>query len=81
MHEVTILMLIWLEPVYYFLYMQSGKTTVCNFLADASEAATGDYHPTQGVRIVEFETPNVPTGDGHTANCEVELWDVSGDLK
>ena len=54
---------------------------MCNFLADASETSTGEYHPTQAVRIVEFEVPNVSTGAGRTANCEVELWDVSGDTK
>ncbi|CAG0888356.1 unnamed protein product [Cyprideis torosa] len=52
---------------------ESGKSYLSNFLADATESATGDYRPTKGVRILEFESP----ADIHKA--EVELWDTSGD--
>ena len=37
------------EKILYF-FMQSGKSALSNFLADATETASGDYHPTQGVR-------------------------------
>uniref|UniRef100_A0A0B7AA55 Intraflagellar transport protein 22 homolog n=1 Tax=Arion vulgaris TaxID=1028688 RepID=A0A0B7AA55_9EUPU len=57
---------------------ESGKTVLCNFLADATESSGGEYHPTQGVRIVEFEASAVDTG--HAA-IDVELWDCSGDRK
>ena len=30
--------------------IQSGKSVISNFLADATEISGGDYHPTQGVR-------------------------------
>ncbi|XP_033747818.1 intraflagellar transport protein 22 homolog [Pecten maximus] len=55
---------------------QSGKTTVSNFLADATDQASGEYHPTQGCRIVEFEC-----NTGGRQNVEVEMWDCSGDRR
>ncbi|XP_053560574.1 intraflagellar transport protein 22 homolog [Bombina bombina] len=56
---------------------ESGKTFLGNFLADATESVGGEYNPTQGVRILEFECPNVNKG----SSCEVELWDCGGDHK
>ena len=53
---------------------ESGKTVLANFLADATETATGDYKPTQGARILEFEIE----GNGKSSPAEVELWDCSG---
>ncbi|XP_078599715.1 intraflagellar transport protein 22 homolog isoform X1 [Branchiostoma floridae x Branchiostoma japonicum] len=58
---------------------ESGKTVLSNFLADATEMS-GDYMPTQGVRILEFENNGLNVG-GRTVNAEVELWDCSGDHK
>ncbi|CAG2226253.1 IFT22 [Mytilus edulis] len=55
----------------------SGKTVLANFLADATDTSSGEYHPTQGCRILEFETNNFNSRQ----NIEVELWDVSGDKK
>ncbi|XP_071181490.1 intraflagellar transport protein 22 homolog [Mytilus edulis] len=56
---------------------ESGKTVLANFLADATDTSSGEYHPTQGCRILEFETNNFNSRQ----NIEVELWDVSGDKK
>ncbi|XP_028513044.1 intraflagellar transport protein 22 homolog isoform X3 [Exaiptasia diaphana] len=58
---------------------ESGKTVLANFLSDATETSGGEYHPTQGVRILEFECNNIEVSLSRTANCEVELWDCSGD--
>ena len=58
---------------------QSGKTCICNYLADATESSGGDYHPTQGVRILEFEVEGEEgSGSGRSLLVEVELWDCSG---
>jgi len=57
---------------------ESGKTVISNFLADATESAGGTYHPTQGVRILEFEIENLEMTGGGTETIEVELWDCSG---
>ena len=35
---------------------EAGKTTLANFLADATEAIIEDYNPTHVVRILEFDT-------------------------
>ena len=37
----------------------SGKTTLANYLADATDSTSGEYHPTSGVRILEFSC-NLP---------------------
>ncbi|XP_068605223.1 intraflagellar transport protein 22 homolog [Brachionichthys hirsutus] len=58
---------------------ESGKTVLANFLSNAAEVVGGEYKPTQGVRIVEFESQ--PEGSGDNRACEVELWDCSGDMK
>lgn len=56
----------------------AGKTFLSNFLADATEFSGGEYHPTQGVRIIEFETSASETG---RSSVDVELWDCSGDKR
>nr|XP_046264994.1 intraflagellar transport protein 22 homolog isoform X2 [Scatophagus argus] len=58
---------------------ESGKTVLANFLSDTTENVGGEYRPTQGVRILEFESQ--PGGSGDNTTCEVELWDCSGDFK
>uniref|UniRef100_A0A7N8WRJ1 Intraflagellar transport protein 22 homolog n=1 Tax=Mastacembelus armatus TaxID=205130 RepID=A0A7N8WRJ1_9TELE len=58
---------------------ESGKTVLANFLSDTTENVGGEYRPTQGVRILEFESQ--PEGSGDNKKCEVELWDCSGDFK
>ncbi|KAK2173172.1 hypothetical protein NP493_895g00023 [Ridgeia piscesae] len=60
---------------------RSGKTVIANFLSDATETSSDDYHPTQGCRILEFEINNIPVPKGTNVNAEVELWDCSGDNK
>ncbi|XP_050488440.1 intraflagellar transport protein 22 homolog isoform X2 [Bombus huntii] len=57
--------------------VRSGKTTISNFLADATEIPY-DYHPTKGVRILEFEVQNINVNNKHIAK-DIELWDCSGD--
>ncbi|XP_063969698.1 intraflagellar transport protein 22 homolog [Lytechinus pictus] len=59
---------------------ESGKTVISNFLADATDVSGGDYHPTQGVRILEFESGSLNVGN-RSLIAEVELWDCSGDQK
>lgn len=63
-----------------FIYsaFQCGKTTLTNFLSESGEVGSGEYRPTKGCRILEFEMPNV-TYNNTAASVEVELWDVSGD--
>lgn len=58
---------------------QSGKTTLANFLADATEATIEDYTPTHVVRILEFDT-NVPINN-RNSKADIELWDCSGNHK
>ena len=38
---------------------QAGKTMIANFLSDATESVGGEYRPTIGVRILEFEMPSI----------------------
>ncbi|XP_076170089.1 intraflagellar transport protein 22 homolog [Ptiloglossa arizonensis] len=59
--------------------VRSGKTTISNFLADATEIPY-DYHPTQGIRILEFEIQNINVNDKNITK-DIELWDCSGDHK
>uniref|UniRef100_A0A023GF79 Intraflagellar transport protein 22 homolog n=1 Tax=Amblyomma triste TaxID=251400 RepID=A0A023GF79_AMBTT len=59
---------------------QSGKTVISNFLAEATENSSGQYQPTKGVRILEFESPQILV-KGHQTTASVELWDCSGDQK
>ncbi|XP_071849648.1 intraflagellar transport protein 22 homolog [Apostichopus japonicus] len=58
----------------------SGKSVLSNFLAEASDISGGAYHPTQGARILEFESNGSWTGN-RTSTAEVEMWDCSGDTK
>ncbi|XP_075220125.1 intraflagellar transport protein 22 homolog isoform X2 [Lycorma delicatula] len=55
----------------------SGKSTIANYLSDATDISGGDYRPTKGVRIVEFETQNLNVNNRNAA-AEIELWDCSG---
>ncbi|KAG7188213.1 hypothetical protein KM043_016083 [Ampulex compressa] len=59
--------------------VKSGKSIISNHIADATEAPF-DYHPTQGVRILEFEVDNIEVNDKHVSK-DIELWDCSGDRK
>ncbi|XP_011176155.1 intraflagellar transport protein 22 homolog [Solenopsis invicta] len=58
---------------------ESGKTTIANFLADATEISY-DYHPTQGVRILEFEIKDIEINNERISK-DLELWDCSGNYK
>lgn len=52
-YEVTQFMFIYFvkEDLDNFLFiLQSGKTVLANFLADATDTSSGEYHPTQGCR-------------------------------
>ncbi|XP_046617326.1 intraflagellar transport protein 22 homolog [Neodiprion virginianus] len=55
----------------------SGKTTISNFLADATEIPS-EHRPTKGVRILEFEIQSINVGNKFV-KAEIELWDCSGD--
>ncbi|XP_001366207.2 intraflagellar transport protein 22 homolog isoform X1 [Monodelphis domestica] len=57
---------------------ESGKTALANFLTESSDIT--EYNPTQGVRILEFENPQV-TSNNKGTGCEFELWDCGGDTK
>ncbi|KAF6031998.1 IFT22 [Bugula neritina] len=59
---------------------EAGKTHFSNFVSDQAENAGGEYRPTQGVRILEFETP-LTKSKGRSGSIDVELWDCSGDHK
>lgn len=59
---------------------ESGKTAICNILADATERSSEKYCPTHGVRILEFESEPV-TVKGQQKRAAIELWDCSGDEK
>lgn len=48
-----------------------------NFLSGSTEAYSGDYYPTKGVRILEFEYNNEPV-NGQPVRVDVELWDCGG---
>ena len=56
---------------------QAGKTMIANFLADATENIGGEYRPTAGVRVLEFESGNLQVNNKNI-KAEVELWDSSG---
>ncbi|XP_037537725.1 intraflagellar transport protein 22 homolog [Nematolebias whitei] len=57
---------------------ESGKTVLANFLSDTTENVGGEYRPTKGARILEFESQLEGSGD---KTCDVELWDCSGDFR
>ena len=58
---------------------RSGKTYFSNFLASSTTPSSGEYYPTKGVRILEFSTTANLPHTGRLLDCEVELWDSSGD--
>jgi GTPase SAR1 family protein len=62
--------------------VQSGKSTIANFLGDREDVLGGGYRPTVGVRVVEFEkeAPKNPRRPGQE-KVLVELWDMSGDSR
>ncbi|XP_047112935.1 intraflagellar transport protein 22 homolog isoform X2 [Schistocerca piceifrons] len=60
--------------------VKSGKSTIANFLSEAADTMSNDYRATRGVRILEFESPNVNV-NGKFVTSDVELWDCSGNLK
>ncbi|KAL3901712.1 MAG: hypothetical protein SGCHY_000390 [Lobulomycetales sp.] len=53
----------------------AGKTAIANVLADVSGSLSTEYHPTQAVRILEFESKVA----GEKFPVAIELWDCSGD--
>ncbi|XP_016386747.1 intraflagellar transport protein 22 homolog isoform X2 [Sinocyclocheilus rhinocerous] len=59
---------------------ECGKTVLASFLSDTTETIGADYSPTQGARILEFESQSLSNGNKKSA-CEVELWDCAGDFK
>lgn len=76
--NIVLLALLLVSPSWNHVF-QSGKTVLANFLSGTTENVGGEYRPTQGVRILEFESH--PEGFGDSTTCEVELWDCSGDFK
>ncbi|CAH8520370.1 unnamed protein product [Schistosoma mattheei] len=58
---------------------ECGKSYICNYLSETVDQVTGGYHPTSGVRILEYEQK--VKIKGKTSKVEVELWDASGDKK
>jgi len=61
--------------------VQCGKTVIANALSESTEPFRGgEYRPTQGCRILEFEVPDVVIS-GKSTKAEIELWDCSGDHK
>uniref|UniRef100_A0ABM5EMM3 Intraflagellar transport protein 22 homolog isoform X4 n=1 Tax=Pogona vitticeps TaxID=103695 RepID=A0ABM5EMM3_9SAUR len=56
---------------------EAGKSVLANFLSESTEGI-GTYIPTQGVRILEYENPQIG-GNGKGARCRFELWDCGGD--
>lgn len=63
------------------ILLQSGKTRISNYLAEATESSGGEYKPTQGVRILEFESSGEDLNTGKSFRAEVELWDCSGSAR
>ncbi|CAL8088743.1 unnamed protein product [Calicophoron daubneyi] len=59
--------------------MECGKSYLSNFLSEAVEQVTGEYRPTCGVRIIEYEM-NLPVKN-KIFKVDVEIWDVSGNKK
>lgn len=71
---------------------QVGKTAISNYIADLSESLeTAEYHPTAGVRILEFDRTLTPDPRKHKWRqtniqgtlplTQVEVWDVGGDAR
>ena len=51
---------------------RAGKTVVSNFLADATENTGGEYRPTAGCRILEFESQSLNVNN-KVAKADVEV--------
>lgn len=62
-----------------YINIKGGKTTITNFLSEATSSSSKEYHPTQGVRILEFESECLD--EDKTFGVEVELWDCAGSKK
>ncbi|CAD5226437.1 unnamed protein product [Bursaphelenchus xylophilus] len=60
--------------------IKSGKTLISTYLSDSTENLRMEYKPTHGVRIIEFESIELSSGD-QRIEPEVELWDCSGDRR
>ncbi|KAI9094628.1 hypothetical protein DFS34DRAFT_236827 [Phlyctochytrium arcticum] len=62
---------------------RTGKSAISDFLADFAETlvSTEEYHPTQGVRILEFDRTIKPDTSKKDVTVACELWDCSGDTK
>lgn len=56
---------------------KSGKTAISNILAEVADSLSQTYHPTQSVRILEFESKLTAS----KTPVSIELWDCSGDAK
>ena len=56
--------------------VQSGKSTIANFIAERTQSSGMGYRPTSGVRILQFEreAPTNPKRPG-VGKVLVELWD------
>ena len=65
-------------PPLLFSLLKAGKTTLSNFLAEATGDVERGYHPTQGARILEFEVEGEAPDSGRLVRVEVELWDCGG---
>ena len=59
---------------------KAGKTTIANILGDLQEGPSTIFRPTVGCRIVDFERDS-PSTVSQYGRINVELWDLSGDLK
>ncbi|XP_050680843.1 intraflagellar transport protein 22 homolog [Leptidea sinapis] len=60
---------------------ESGKTLISNIISESTNnEELGTQRPTQGVRILEFDT-SVMTHSGNNIKIDIELWDCSGDHK
>ncbi|KAI6198335.1 Rab-like protein 5 [Aphelenchoides fujianensis] len=60
--------------------LQCGKSVIATFLSDTIEQPIQEYRPTQGVRIIEFESYEL-SADDIRVEPDVELWDCSGDRR
>ncbi|XP_042298764.1 intraflagellar transport protein 22 homolog [Sceloporus undulatus] len=58
---------------------EAGKSVLANFLSESTEGI-GSYIPTQGVRILEYEKPQM-NENSKGSECRFELWDCGGDQK
>ncbi|RKP01559.1 hypothetical protein CXG81DRAFT_25771 [Caulochytrium protostelioides] len=56
----------------------AGKTAMANHLAEIAGSLSTSYTPTQGCRVLEFDTRVVPAGKTRETSVAIELWDLSG---